>query len=375
MAGVVLIFVMMNYTVAVICGFCPWNLLNLFNRYSPPPVAFAGNSIDCQATALVATLESPRLLGKNVIWCGTFQLAYDELKTAFGPFKAAEAQGVVRQLDQGRMKPGDLPEGGYYAMAGKIGGAGDIVEKIKSEMKRKFPQAKPHLPKFDEGDWLGYAYLAANVKFQTPYFDEEFGEEFTDSAGKKTRVSSFGFMMSEVDVNDILAEQIRVLYAGDDKYQTTEFALELDKNTQPSQLILACVVPKETLAATWQDLQRKMEQWKPVHGEDKFTLHSDLLSVPNLNFKIEHSFKDLEPELARMMGRAYCRTLQTIDFRLDKSGAELASDSGLCAGAAASRDFRFNRPFLIVMRKRGAAEPYFVMWVDNAELLCKYGGK
>ena len=31
----------------------------------------------------------------------------------------------------------------------------------------------------------------------------------------------------------------------------------------------------------------------------------------------------------------------------------------------------FNKPFLVYMKKRGAKHPFFVMWVDNAELLEK----
>jgi hypothetical protein len=37
----------------------------------------------------------------------------------------------------------------------------------------------------------------------------------------------------------------------------------------------------------------------------------------------------------------------------------------------ADPSFIFDRPFLIVVKKRGAEHPFFVMWVDNAELLCK----
>ncbi len=33
--------------------------------------------------------------------------------------------------------------------------------------------------------------------------------------------------------------------------------------------------------------------------------------------------------------------------------------------------FVCDHPFLIVVKKRGAKRPFFVMWVDNAELLCK----
>ena len=36
---------------------------------------------------------------------------------------------------------------------------------------------------------------------------------------------------------------------------------------------------------------------------------------------------------------------------------------------AEPREFRFHRPFLIYMKKRDADRPFFVMWVDNAELL------
>jgi hypothetical protein len=31
----------------------------------------------------------------------------------------------------------------------------------------------------------------------------------------------------------------------------------------------------------------------------------------------------------------------------------------------------FDRPFLVYMQKRGAEQPFFVMWVDNAELLVR----
>jgi hypothetical protein len=31
----------------------------------------------------------------------------------------------------------------------------------------------------------------------------------------------------------------------------------------------------------------------------------------------------------------------------------------------------FNRPFLVVMRRRSAEQPFFVMWVENTELLRK----
>ncbi len=139
-----------------------------------------------------------------------------------------------------------------------------------------------------------------------------------------------------------------------------EFALDLDRTSQPSQVILACMKPGDSLAATWDGLKGKMSQGDSEHdnvGE---------LVVPNLNFKIDHRFKELEtnPDVIR--------THQSIEFLLDRSGAAVGSQAYIeVREGGMGCLFRFTRPFLIVMRKRGATEPYFVMWVDNAELLCK----
>jgi hypothetical protein len=38
------------------------------------------------------------------------------------------------------------------------------------------------------------------------------------------------------------------------------------------------------------------------------------------------------------------------------------------------KKLHFDRPFLIYLKKRDAARPFFVMWVDNAELLQAWKG-
>ena len=69
-------------------------------------------------------------------------------------------------------------------------------------------------------------------------------------------------------------------------------------------------------------------------------------------------------------GYHIAKALQTIRFKLDRSGAELSSESQIFCLPDATH-FVLDRPFLIVVKKRGAQRPFFVMWVDNAELLCK----
>jgi len=94
-----------------------------------------------------------------------------------------------------------------------------------------------------------------------------------------------------------------------------------------------------------------------------------------MHWRVSHHFKELEgkdkqflnPELSSL----YLDTaFQMIQFRLDRSGAELSSESKAFVAPIPSH-FYFNRPFLIILKKRDVKHPFFVMWVDNAELLDK----
>jgi hypothetical protein len=351
-----------------------------YTPYSPPPVAFSGDSVNATQTAIVPTLDTPAPKGKNVIWCGTGQQACDELRKVVGKVGGDAQDGPWARLNNVRMNPDDLPAGSFYAAAGEV--RKGIVKKIQSDMAAKFPKVTPNLGGPDiaqDSDLvLAYAYLAANVKFGTAYAERKTGDSFVDSTGKATQVSSFSCEENGENKLGDLAGQIGILYSvnlgivvnvGNGGKPNPEFILDLDRNSKPSQIILASVEPKETLAATWRDVQQKIKAGKP----EAFSAEDDLLIVPNLNFRIQHRFKELEGELKD--GNRILRASQSVDFRLDRSGAVLTSEAFLVYKMGIPRQFCFTRPFLIVMRKRGAEEPYFVMWVDNAELLCKQNSK
>jgi hypothetical protein len=67
--------------------------------------------------------------------------------------------------------------------------------------------------------------------------------------------------------------------------------------------------------------------------------------------------------------------IQAIDFSLDKSGAAISSEASIGVTKKAEdfrpRKFSFDRPFFVIMKKRDAEHPFFVMWVENDELLQK----
>ena len=62
---------------------------------------------------------------------------------------------------------------------------------------------------------------------------------------------------------------------------------------------------------------------------------------------------------------------QDIRFQLTERGAVLESSAGMTTAPVASGDIVFDRPFLLALIEEGAPQPYFLLWIANAELLAR----
>ncbi len=345
--------------------------------YTAPPKSLDGSSKDLAATVIVPTLDTPLSDGKNAIWCASFQMAWDRLKNdvAGEPLQVANAETVAARLNAEEVPAGTLDESSYYAAAGFV--SDGIREKIRGEMRNRF-QKEP----MDIGDAasavVAYAYLRASVPFTIPYFENGEPLEFTDSHGKRSKVSSFGLTHEHMGRYHELHEQPQVLYASFNREPgqwkpPTEYVIDLCRDSKPSQVLVARLPRKGTLKATLDDLNKRLAEPPSDEIRGRDSIDSALL-VPNVNWSVLHRFPELEGAdklllNAKLRGLYISDAIQAVDFRLDRSGVELESEAGLAAKSA-SFDCLFDHPFLIVVKKRGTEMPMFVMWVDNAELLC-----
>ncbi len=347
----------------------------LHRRCGPPPVAYSGDSAGLKDTVVVPTLDTPTPKGKNVIWCSSFQAAWNRLKNDVVkvPVRVKNAGKVAARLNAAPQSETDLPEGAYYSAAGFA--ASGIAETIRKAMKKRFPDVPP--PDFGDlgpGDILAYAYLAANVKFEIPFFENR--EEFLFNG--KTSVSSFGIRRKDDYAYGELREQVEILYMseerGPDYHTAAEFVIDPCKTSKPCQIVLALINPKPTLEETLNLLHRQAAGYDTERYARRLN-PVDVLLVPNIRYEITHRFKELEGPDKLLLNKGfegyYVQTAeQVINFKLDRSGAELSSQAKSRVEPVA-RHFIFDRPFLICMKKRGGKHPFFVMWVENAELLCK----
>jgi len=100
------------------------------------------------------------------------------------------------------------------------------------------------------------------------------------------------------------------------------------------------------------------------------------LYIPILDFELFRDYQELGGHpLKTANGKLHQQKLaamQSIRFRLDERGAILKSEGWASAGKL-PRAYIFNKPFLILLKRRDAENPYFAMWVGNAELMISRG--
>ena len=368
LAGIVLAL-----TAVAVLGYVLWARRGDSGADEPKHAA----SGDLRITRVVPTLDAPLAAGENAIWCSTFIVAWkrmesDVLKT---PARIANVDAdLLDRLNNAPQSETDLPAGSFYAAAGKVNA---IVPKIQSTMAARYSQVPA--PTFSPGAALvAYAYLEAGIAFTIPFFDNDDEFIFTDSAGRGTDVAAFGLRSKDGDKYMQLREQVDILYAKShptDGSKALEFVVDPCKDSSPNQILLAKIPRQETLAAAVEYVERKIEEaTKDEHYKYVRELGpTDDLLIPRMNWMLSHRFSELEGEDKLLLNPGFeglwlSTAQQDIRFKLDRGGVELGSEARVVY-AATSRLFPVNGPYLILMRKRGAAHPHFAMWVDNAELL------
>jgi len=356
------------------------------------------DSNDLEQTSIIATLDSPFPKYHNVIWCSTFQMAWDMLKNDIigEPVEVPGAEKLADRLNRAEFSPKNIEVESYFATAGFL--ADGIIAEIQDEMTQLFP-AEP-VPLFDDMNGLpletiiAYSYLNADIEFQYPFYINNYEFDFQDSNDTIAEVMSF-CIPSDADSSNSARKQVDVLYyKHDDLASETEFAVDLCMYTYPYQVVLACVPQQNTLGETVDYAEQKifefiqdpnyeqMQKLQPAVTGGRFgSRPGDSLIVPDVLYKLTHHFAELQSNAIGNQpwldeGYFIRKAMQITDFTLSRTGVILKSDAQVVVpplGQLETRRFHFDRPFLVYVKKRGPDySPFFVMWVDNAELMQEF---
>jgi len=320
------------------------------------------DSTSLNRTIITAHLKEPIPQGKNVLYCASFQFAWNVLcDDVIGEeVRLTEEPAWVPTLNERLVTEDAISEDTYVAMAGF--GKDGILNDINTALKQKFGNDAPVVQENLMPETIfAYAYLMKDLSFKTPF------ESLDEPLYFQNRpVAAFGIKEAHrvTQKQQKRAEQVKVLY---NDFETESCIIQLETKSVGNELILAKITPKATLLDTLNEVIALTGNSAP------HSFPSATLCIPKFNFNLRHAYTVLHEKYLLNPGfTTYFieKTEQDIRFRMDEKGVMLRSQARMIANSSMSaHHFIFNRPFLVIMRKQGAERPYFALWVDNPELL------
>lgn len=334
------------------------------------------NAASLKGTIVAPHLEVPVAGEHNVLWCATFQLAWNEACALVGEdlhFEGKEP-AMVGTLNRRSFTREHLDKESYVAVAGFV--KDDVFGQIDRQLRDTFKgRATPHYipPKSltpRPQDIVAYSYLFKNLEFPVPF--ERLGKPLMFGTAA---VPCFGIGEERKTGHAQMLEQLLI-----PDYRTADdFIVELKTKGTRDRLILAKVQPAATLAETVNAVLSRVASATPTHPQ-----MYDVLKIPKLNFDITREYQELlhlklvvkNPTVARDL--QIVSALQNVRFQLDEEGVRLRSESHISFGCAspappppARHVMVFDRPFLMLLLRRDADVPYFALWVADPEILVK----
>jgi hypothetical protein len=323
-------------------------------------------------TELVAQPDVPLAADKNVLWCGTFQLAWNKAIDLVGEkLRFVNQPPIVDLLNREDFTDADLATGSYVALADFE--RNNVEDEIRAALEKTFHGAaspelippKPTNPGPD--DFVAYAYLYKNLAFAQPFEKNDpmnFGAQ---------PVANFGFLENRAQLSPDVFDQVTIYdYKSED-----DFIIKLKTKSPGDELILAKIAPGATLQETIETTLKRMNA-----DQSEVADENDEMAIPRLNFDLSKDLRELEGLKLQPSPAAHIKSDLVIDkakqivrFQLNEKGAILKSEAVIVMKTLAMANppkahiMIFDRPFLILMKQANSDRPYFALWVGNASLL------
>lgn len=291
-------------------------------------------------TDFVPTLESRVEPGKNIVYAAALLYAWDEFRKIGGLVTVPDtASEDLKKLHNSRSHQNTLDKGEYSA-------AGELVNGM-IEVRAFFNKTLPF-----------------EIGFQ-PAEPILFGMDTVRSFGASSHWTEF-------------EKQLQILYFKSD----SQFVIALNPADSAHQIIIAMGVAKsETLAAAIKKIKasvlageserkRSANAWRYTLGD------GDVVSIPEFRYNISKHYRAIEdqPVITGTVERTIAVAYQRTALVLNRYGAVVESEVSLTTDSASAeipkpKRLVCDRPFYVIIQHRDRQNPYFVMKVENSELM------
>lgn len=328
-------------------------------------------------TEIAATADQPLNADRNHLWSASFQMAWDQLKQELGgPVLLEGPHAVVDSLNATSFDTDSLSPMSTFTAVTTISEKEDA--ELIAQIREKFPDVRPKLHDVPDAEIRVrlYSLIRKQMPFEVVFDRLDAPLDFQNSSFSAS-VNSFGHDPAQSQQADLVySGQVEILDdLGDD-----DFIVRLNTSgDQQDQIVLAMIPAEKSLQAMWQVVQHRITHPNPRHDR-KLLESNETLQIPVMEFSLQKHFAELEGQSITGLGYSAVLALAftEIRLRLDETGADFLSVSeaaffGEFGGAEFNPDrvrrLIVNRPFFVALTEAGAAEPYFLAWIANPELM------
>lgn len=365
---------------------CLHPAFELAHRPKPPK----STPVDQLKSTTIAPHLSVKLVPEcNLLWCGTFQMAWNEcVKLTGGPLRFVPDAPLAADMNRQEFRREYADESNCVVVADFV--RNDVYGQIERALRAKASPSDyaSHQPDRTHAvrpqDIVAYAYLQTDLRFPLPF--ERLDNRLTFLG---TRVAAFGIGPERKTDQERLYPQVWIHEYRD----RNDFVVELDSGHQGDRLILAKIKPGETLLATIQGVEKRLvtlpasrnpaclTEKQKEQVQQHIGISGDVLMIPKMAFDLTRRYSELigrflVPARKSIAGDLQLQdAVQTIRFEMDERGVELRSSSQMSFGCSATpsppnnRWMVFDGPFLLMLQREKAPLPYFAVWIANTGLL------
>jgi len=292
-------------------------------------------------TIFVPTLETSFETKNNSIYAVSLLLAWAEIENKIAIPLIKIENNELKQMHNSRSCQNVLAENEYSSSVE----IGDTIIKAKAYFKKSLPFTIPFAKDKEPLDFLG------------------------------NNVLSFGF-------NGYNNEASKIIYYKNDD----DFAIKLIPKEKNQEIILMksnfndnVVFKNEierlnNLEKTFKKNKNEKNNWKYYYNDE------DLVSIPIIEFNIETNYTKIEGSYFYTKHNSFYVDImyQKTAFILNEKGAEVESMANIEACVEEMEEeidlpkpkkMFFNKPYLIMLKRKNSLYPYFAMFVSNSELM------
>lgn len=316
-----------------------------------------------KTTDLDVVLSLEDTISNNSIWCGTFNLIWNDLKQELvkKDIEFTPQPEVVKNLNKGTFTESELSDDSYYKVLGRP--TTTLKKEIENAIKNKFNETSDILNDFEWTDEETEDYFLYTMLKKEFHFPKVFTKLEKGNFKNTKNVDYFGI---DSTTDESVYDQVVILYSN----SASDFAIKLTTE-ENEEIILSRGNKETTFKEIYEEIKKKSINNTSIRSFQK----GDSLKIPYLNLKTKKEFTELEnKEFYLANGEKYWieKALQTISLELNEQGGKIKSEAGmhiknLSALENSSREFHFDDEFVLILKEKDKNLPYFAAKITDIE--------